>query len=95
MSAEALENFLDDSWPLSGSGKALVVRVLAEALTAAGWRPPPRRIDTVEELRALPDGAVVKTRHVSFEITDGVRELTPEFWLEPDNGPVFVIHEGR
>ncbi|MFI7191438.1 hypothetical protein ACIBQ0_17025 [Nocardia nova] len=37
-----------------------LVRVdLAEAIVAEGWRPPPRRIETVEELDALPGRAIV------------------------------------
>jgi len=39
MDAEALENFLDDMWPIEG-GRSHIVRVLAEALAEAGFREP-------------------------------------------------------
>lgn len=32
---------------------------VADAVIAAGWRPPARVIETVEELDALPDGSII------------------------------------
>ena len=32
----------------------------ADAIIAAGWRPPARTVTTVEELDALPKGSVVR-----------------------------------
>ena len=33
---------------------------VADAVVAAGWRPPMRMISTVEDLEALPDGTIFK-----------------------------------
>jgi hypothetical protein len=35
------------------------VEAMAGAVTALGWRPPPRRIETAEELDALPGRTIV------------------------------------
>ena len=45
---------------------------IADAVIAAGWRPPARKIETVEELEALPDGSLVCDRHrIPFQKDDG------------------------
>lgn len=66
---------------------------VADAILAAGWRPPARVVSTVDEFRAIPARAVVQTRHVAFEMYDGHR-VDAELWMHPDNGPVRVLHEG-
>jgi hypothetical protein len=67
-------------------------------LRAAGWRPPARTVSTVEELRALPEGAVV--RSASGTITSlehgeallfGMDRRADPAWLKL---PLTVIHEG-
>ena len=35
------------------------VEMIADAIIAAGWRPPVRVVTTVEELDALPEGSVI------------------------------------
>lgn len=48
---------------------------LADALE--GWRPPPRRIETIEDLKALPIGAVV----VECGEDDHATDPCPAVWL--------------
>jgi hypothetical protein len=58
---------------------------LADAVIAAGWRPPAQVIETPEELEALHGGTVIRSRHGGIGSIDhgGADE-----WL----GPATVVH---
>ncbi|OCK13485.1 hypothetical protein [Cutibacterium avidum] len=43
---------------------------IADAVLAAGWRPPARKIETVEELDALPLGTAVQTPNGAVFVAD-------------------------
>jgi hypothetical protein len=86
--------WFDDSLP----------RDLADAILAAGWRPPARTVGTVEELRSLPlesvviesDGTVWRRKddhnvQTNWRGTHGGRAT--HYALLTD-GPVTLIHEG-
>lgn len=47
---------------VASTDPAEVARVLADAVLASGWRPPPRLVATPEELEALPPDALVVDR---------------------------------
>ncbi|HEY9371498.1 hypothetical protein [Streptomyces sp.] len=62
---------------------------IADAILAAGWRPPARVVTTVQEIEALPEGAILldPTYTVWFRSDLGRRaEVTAA-------GPFTVIHE--
>jgi len=44
----------------SGGSVLLSAESVTERILAAGWRPPARKIETVEELDALPEGSIVR-----------------------------------
>lgn len=73
---------------------------IADAIIAAGWRPPARKIETVGELEALPDGSVVLDRqHDVAEKHSGrllYRETRnmPLEYLAKHYGPFTVLWEG-
>lgn len=72
-------------------------RDLADAIIAAGWRPPSRTVSTVKELEALPVGTVVsadgdvwqKRRQAGTWMSPGGRRT-----LVLSLAPFTVIHEG-
>lgn len=53
--AHVLSEWLDDEAPLNLRRYVTV----ADAVVAKGWRPPARTVSTVEELEALPSGAIL------------------------------------
>jgi hypothetical protein len=82
---------------------------LADAILAAGWRPPARTVSTVEELEALPVRSVVRERDtgtlLGIETVPGVFEKFPNdlgWFCVAGHGdrtaeiefPATVIHEG-
>jgi hypothetical protein len=87
--------WFDDSMP----------RDLADAILAAGWRPPTRTVGTVEELTTVPVGAILRsarTNNVWWRSTnkprlrwigsDGLYSFDDDFIrLE---GPLTVLFEG-
>lgn len=60
---------------------AMFAARFVDAILEDGWQPPPRRVHTVEELDALPVGAVV----MDSPYPEGdVYQRTPDgFWAEP------------
>lgn len=54
------------------------------AILAAGWRPPVSTLTTVDELDAVPDGAVLTDRHGQIWIR------TEEQWCEPRSTEIEV-----
>lgn len=70
----------------SGGSLMLSVREVATRMAAAGWRPPERVIDTVEELEALADETVIRDQ------AGDVFEALPDaggmlFWLGDEAFP--------
>lgn len=66
---EELELLLAHNWNLSH--EALAVKILF-----AGWRPPLVVVNTVEELDALPDGAIVQ--HANPLFSEGYYKFVDE-----------------
>jgi len=58
--ADLLVGADDTSWEMDLDCPVTNWWGLAAAVIAAGWRPPARRIETVEELDALPDMAIIR-----------------------------------
>ena len=71
---------------------------MADAILAAGWRPPARTVTTEEELDALPegtvvrdhDGAVAENWDCTWFSTDGYRYLH-----ETSAFPATVLYEPK
>ncbi|KQU33529.1 hypothetical protein [Rhodococcus sp. Leaf233] len=63
----------------------------AAAVIEAGWRPPVRIVETVEELDALPDDAAIRDRNGKLwgAKSDGVPSEALRSLL-----PVTVLYEG-
>lgn len=92
---------------VSEDGKTPVLNLdwIAEYLLEAGWRPPMRVIETVEELEALPVGAVIFNRNgEALQIQDNygkefyyaAADETPygaHFLFEAGDGPFRVVWE--
>ena len=88
-------------------GKGIIsgARDATEAIVKAGWRPPMRVVSTVEELEALPVGAVIFNRNgESLQIQDNygkefyyaAADETPygaHFLFEVGDGPFRVVWE--
>lgn len=78
---------------------------IADSVMAEGWRPPARRVETVEELDALPVGSVVRSDwpkaaepvgYVSVRFSDGwftPLHQTRVFPLGAGGGTVTVLWE--
>lgn len=57
-----------------------------------GWRPPPRRIETVEDLVGEPNGTVIRFRHGEIGVINTasgrwpgrVHILEPHNWSMPE-----------
>jgi len=78
---------------------------LADAILAAGWRPPPRTVSTVEELETVLAGALLfspRTNNVWWRTTNkpSLRWSGSggQFTFDDDfirlEGPLAVIHDG-
>ncbi|TDE03431.1 hypothetical protein [Jiangella asiatica] len=79
---------------------------IADAILAAGWRPPSRTVSTVEDADSLPDGTLLyspRTGH-AWSPRNGSRQAR---WASPTGGiyrytdhfiehqgPMTVLHEG-
>lgn len=57
---------------------------LADAVIAAGWRPPPQRIETAAELQALPEYSVVRWTSPNG-LSRGIIERFDRSWWQPGN----------
>lgn len=55
-----LAELIGDTWNAMPSPADHVWHILADEILAAGFRAPARKIDTVEELDALPYGTVIR-----------------------------------
>ncbi|MGW4720841.1 hypothetical protein [Nocardia sp. NPDC004260] len=76
-----------DWFPPSGGGWALCLdgwfdpKALAGAVLDAGLRPPARRIETPEELDALPDGTVILDANEEFHRLNPYGMSEPRTWF--------------
>lgn len=72
----------------------------ADAILAAGWRPPARTVTTKEELEALPDGSIIG------DSAGDVAEKRGGVWCAYETAPmtnarlakytpITVLHEAR
>ena len=66
---------LDDSyWDVMPKAE-----MIADAILAAGWRPPARTVTTVEEVEALADMTVVLESGLNWRFVS--RKLDNNYWL--------------
>ena len=70
---DLLEVFKSVSAAAVGRGRS-VRAALADAVLAAGWRPPARTIASVEELDSLPPRAVIADREGGIWAVNELRE---------------------
>lgn len=101
-----LKNRIGQAHALSQrNGRMFQPGYIADVLLVDGWRPPMRVIETVEELEALPVGAVIFNRNgESLQIQDNygkefyyaAADETPygaHFLFEVGDGPFRVVWE--
>jgi hypothetical protein len=78
---------------------------LADAILAAGWRPPATVASTVEEVRSLPEGSIVRSTETDYLwevcalgrvnlVGDRFHGEVNDRFVELE-GPLVVLHEGE
>lgn len=75
---DALWNLVDDLLPESDLIKLGDAGDFVDAIRQAGWRPPARRIETAEELDALPDRSIILMHF------DTVAQKSDDVWEVPN-----------
>lgn len=78
---------------------------ITKAILAAGWRPPARTVSTVEEVRGLPEGSIVRSTETDYLweicalgrvtlVGDRFHGEVNDRFVELE-GPLVVLHEGE